>query len=140
MAGAKAVSDWCGYLLDLPTRKLRQMERNGELKLRGEGIEVELDESHWFKVKYHVGKGKTRVGWNFCMVERGTGRFITVFVSRRNRSTLEPIIHGAELLKTQLITGLNRSAVFDEDEAVKDVPYCPHLREAMSLRWRPRGL
>ena len=59
----------------------------------GPGIEVEIDESKFSRMKYGQGKAQKSDDWVFGEVERGNGanRFLEV-VARRNAATLIPLI------------------------------------------------
>ena len=64
----------------------------GPVKLGGEGIEVEIDESFWWHTKYMRGSKKPMYGWVLVIVERGTGAFFAAFVPKRTRRDLEGMI------------------------------------------------
>ncbi len=58
----------------------------------GQGVEVEIDESLFFKRKANRGFFRNGHGWVFGGIERGTGRCFLVEVARRDRATLLPLI------------------------------------------------
>ena len=58
----------------------------------GPGVEVEIDESLFFKRKANRGQLRDGHGWIFGGIERNTGRCFLVEVARRDRATLLPLI------------------------------------------------
>ena len=62
------------------------------VRIGGPGVEVEIDESLFFKRKANRGFFRNGHGWVFGGIERGTGRCFLVEVARRDRATLLPLI------------------------------------------------
>ena len=57
----------------------------------GPNTVVEIDESVFYKTKYHRGRIREHT-WVFGMVERGTNSVIMIPVARRDINTLIPLI------------------------------------------------
>jgi hypothetical protein len=64
---------------------------------------VEIDESLFFKRRYHRGRYRSQQ-WVFGMVERGSRKAKLVIVPNRSRETLEPIIRSTILPGSRIIS------------------------------------
>ena len=79
----ETIVDWCNFCRDICET---WVEENGEeiggMTDQGEAIVVEIDETKYFRRKYH--RGQWREGhWVFGGIERGTGRCFLVEVPNR---------------------------------------------------------
>jgi len=84
----ETIVDWCNFCRDICET---WVEENGEeiggMTDQGEAIVVEIDETKYFRRKYH--RGQWREGhWVFGGIERGTGRCFLVEVPNRTAATL----------------------------------------------------
>lgn len=76
-----------------------------EIILGGEGREVELDETHLYKRKYHKGRVLASQDiWVFGIYERGTKKVFLQSVNKRDAETLYEIVHNHVAPGTKIYT------------------------------------
>lgn len=103
--GADTVSEWCEYFRDIIANYgMRDPEHMiGGLDERGLPIDVEIDESQFYKRKSNRG----RIGepiWVFGGIERNTRKCFLVPVQNRTRNTLMEIISRKIRPQTRIIS------------------------------------
>lgn len=89
---ADSVSDWCEFFRDVVAEHLVDFSDNiGRVDADLVPIDVEIDESQFFKRKSNKGRMGNPI-WVFGGIERGTRRAFIVPVENRSRDTLMGII------------------------------------------------
>jgi len=89
----RTMVDWANFCRDICVTWVNNNPPEiGGITLGGDVLEVEVDETYFFKRKNQVGR-PPRIGlWVFGGVERESGKCFMQIVARRNARTLEPII------------------------------------------------
>jgi transposase-like protein len=102
------ITDWVKYLLDLITQDLEDLTDN-DVKLGGEGIIVEIDETKIAKRKYHRGH-RVRGAWVIGGVEWTEARkFFAMRVPDRSSETIleviQKFVHPGSIIYTDCWAG-----------------------------------
>lgn len=88
-----SVSEWCEFFRDIVAAHCMNFnEVIGGINADGEPIDVEIDESQFFKRKYNKGRLGAAI-WVFGGIERNTRKCFLVQVDDRSRETLMKIIY-----------------------------------------------
>jgi hypothetical protein len=84
----KTVSRWYNNCRQICSSKIE----NDEIKVGGEDVEVEIDESHLFTRKYHRGAILTSQSiWVFGIIERLSKKIFIQVVEKRDAATLNSV-------------------------------------------------
>ena len=104
------VIDWYNFCRDMCLHFDRRFWRNRALG--GPGTTVELDESWFYKRKYHRGRGVLAHQLVFGMIERQSRKVILIPIPNRRWTTLRPIIMRYIRPGTRVMTDAYRAYVF----------------------------